>query len=137
MTDTSQLVIDAGDIFRTNKVACILKYGQMYDLVVGSPNNRNLLWKIFHEKTKIRSDMKKENEIFPDGRCLVGLIGFKILEIISSKVFFVGDRRLADFFLSGTFFIEGSIKKIWISEKLYEYPQVIYYAAGKSMIGKM
>ena len=136
MVDTSQLIKDERDILSTWKVACVLENGQLYNQAVSSRDKKNIISKIFYEKTRLRSDMAKERNILGGDRCLLSKDPTKISKLLNSDVYLVAERNLADFFLSGTFLVSGALKKLWISEsRIFEYKKVIYYHAEKTDVG--
>ena len=136
VVDTSQLVKDEQDIISTSKVACMLKDDQLHSLIVSS-RTKNVLRRIFHEKTRLRPDMARERAILENDRCLLPSDYVKITKIIQiSDVFLVGERTLANLLLTSLSMLEGLLKKLWIPEKIYEYNNVVYYNRDKQWIGR-
>ena len=90
-------------------------------------SNQNIL-SILYDKTRLKPDMV-EREIIGHDRCLIARDLSKIKKIVeSTRLFFVGDRRQADFMLATSSMFAHLIPKLWISPKaIYEHPKVIYY----------
>lgn len=98
----------------------MLENGQMQNLAVGSPA-KNILARIFYEKTRLRPDMLMEKAMLGSDRCLVSRDPAKLSKITKSDVYLVGgahifqvnpdcsfsvqtsflERKLLDFFLAG------------------------------------
>lgn len=122
--DTSQLLKDEQDIFSSPKVACFLKNDQLHSMVI-STQVKNILSRIFAEKTFFRADMLEERALLGD-RCLFTSDFIKIAKIIQdSDVFMLGEGTLMNMLMAGMSLLEGVFKKMWLNEKpLYEYNHV-------------
>ena len=132
VVDTSQLIKNENEILSTRKVACMGKNDQLVNMIISSPT-KNIMWRIFHEKTRLRPDMVKEREILEDDRCLLARNLEKLEKILkSTRIYLIADRRMIDLVLASSFIFENNIKKLWISQPLYEYNKVIYYHNGNN-----
>lgn len=132
VVDTSQLIKNENEILSTRKVACMGKNDQLVNMIISSPT-KNIMWRIFHEKTRLRPDMVKEREILEDDRCLLARNLEKLEKILkSTRIYLIADRRMIDLVLASSFIFENNIKKLWISQQLYEYNKVIYYHNGNN-----
>ena len=89
MVDTSQLIKNKQDLLSTKKVACMVENEQMMNLIISSPT-KNILSRIFYEKTRLRPDMVEERAIFGIDRCLLSrqpeMIKVKHLEMYFTKI---------------------------------------------------
>ena len=92
VVDTSQLLKDETDIFKSKKVACLDESDQLTALMANSPAN-NILGKLY-QKTKFRADMTKERQLLQNESCLMPLIGFKMIKILKSDIFVLGGRKV-------------------------------------------
>ena len=114
----------------------MLKDDQLHSMIVSS-STKNVLWRIFHEKTRLRPDMARERAILENDRCLLPSDYVKITKIMQiSDIFIVGERTIANILLPSLYMLEGIFKKLWIPEKIYEYNQVVYYNRDKQWIGR-
>ena len=134
MVDTSQLIKDEHDIFSSRRVACILENDQLHNMIISSPT-KNILSRIFQEKTRLGPDMTKERELFEGENCLISR-DYKMTQLFSSEIFLVGERHTADLLMSTFEGFEGIFNKLWISETIYEYNLVAYYNGDKPEIGR-
>ena len=104
-------------------------------MIVSSPN-KNIVSKIFYDKTRLRPDMTGEREIMGDDRCLFrtsrSMFGFiKYHE----NVFVVGERYARNVLLSIPLF-EGA--KIFDAfNNIFEYPLANFFNPDKPEIGQM
>lgn len=96
----------------------------------------SILSKIY-EKTKFRPDMVKERAILPNkDRCFV-YQDYKMVNLLTSdQIFMIGGRSMANIFMGLSFMADRFFKKVWISQSLYDFNQVIYFRADKPRIGK-
>ena len=101
---------------------------ELTNMAVRSPTN-NLLWRIFHEKTRLRPDMVKEREFVNGDRCLLRQ-GPKLLNFMASDSFFlVIERGVANLLFSLSFMFKHVLKKLWANGKdIYEYNKMLYYS---------
>ena len=83
VVDTSQLIKDVHDVFSSRKIACFVAHNQLYDMILSSPT-KNILWKIFNEKTGLREDMVEERKLLSGDRCLVSKNMIQIAAILKS-----------------------------------------------------
>lgn len=70
MVDTSHLIKNERDIFTSKKMACVAQDDQLVTMILSSPT-KNILSKVYYEKTKLRPNMVKERQFFKSGRCLL------------------------------------------------------------------
>lgn len=133
--DTSDLVKDDKDVFSTSKTACILRDSESFSMIISSPAG-SILRKLY-EKTRLRPDPVKERETLGSDRCLITRDPFQVTNLGKLNVFFVGEKKLADFgFASSS--LEGIDYKFWVSKKpIHEYNHVIYHSPYKPTIGRM
>ena len=130
VVDTSQLIKDERDIFNSpnSKVACFAKGEQLHNLILSFSSPKNVLTRIFKEKTMFGANMK-ERELFKDGRCLISL-NPKMADLMNSPIFAIAPRTTANFFLVLFHMLQGVFKEIWVTEKpIYEFRLVIYYTS--------
>ena len=128
-------VKDERDIFTTQKVACMLENEQLTNLIASSPT-KNILWRIFNEKTRLRPDMIKEREIIERDRCLL-FRDPKMIQLLRSDIFLVGETTAGNLLMSSSYLFEEMSNKLWVNQRsFYEYNLVIYYNSDKSRIGR-
>ena len=120
VVDTTHLIRNERDIFNSRKVACLLQDGQVYNLILSSPT-KNILTKIFHEKTQLRPDMQRERAILQKSQCLL-FRNPKVFQVLNSDVFFVAELTLAHLMLGMTSLLNKVFNSLWISEEsIFEY----------------
>ena len=105
-------------------------------MVVSSPT-KNALTRIY-EKTRLRPDMAAEKAALKKDRCLLNYGPIEITEILKSdRIFFVGERRIADLVLGAPFVFESMYKKLWVNGRnIFEFNQVIYFHKDKPRLGR-
>ena len=132
VVDTSQLVKDEHDIFTTQRVACFVRNETLHTMVANSPARKNILSRIFDEKTRLRDDMAKERAMLKGDRCLPPRSP-EMFDLMNSDVFLVGPGTSMDLLLITSSFLFGRpFKSMWITEKkITEYPMVLYYSLRK------
>ena len=138
VVDTSRLIKDDNEMFTTEKTACLLKDGQIHAMITSSPN-RDVLSRIFYEKTLLKPEMEMERKMLGEERCLIGrnIPMTKLLEASLDDFFLVMQRQTRNTLLGSSFLLGRVFKMMWISEKkVYEYPKVYYYDGNKPEIGK-
>ena len=128
MVDTSQLIKDERDIFSTNsKVACFAKGEQLHNLILRSQTN--VLTKIFNERSKFRTQMVRERELFTDGNCLI-THDPDMADLMHSPIYILSPRTTANIFMVLFHMMQGIFKELWVSSKsIYEYKLLIYYTS--------
>ena len=129
MVDTSQLIKNRYDIFRSSRVACFLDHEQEMNIIQASKfRQKSLLSKIFYEKTFLSPGMVTERQLLKGDRC-IGKHDVSLINLIKSEhVFFVGSQFLMDFVLALLSMFEKGLS-IWVSEEsVEEYNLVTYYS---------
>ena len=122
VVDTSSLIIDESDIFKSRKVGCMLKNDQLHNMILNSPN-KNILSRIY-ERTRFRPDMLKEKTLLKSDRCLLTRDA-RMFQLLHSNVFFLSERKAAELFLAVYFLGEAFFKLLWLNERrIYEYNKV-------------
>ena len=109
VVDTSHLIKTAEDISETTKVACIFKNGLLYKRISSSPT-KSILGTIF-EKTRLRPEMKDEQEIFGE-RCLLTFDSKMLKTVISKNVFMVGEQDAAHLIWLASYLARGLFNKV-------------------------
>ena len=134
MVDTSQLISNERDIFRSSETACFCENDPLMNLIISSPN-KNILSKIFWEKTWLNPSMKKERELLKEDRCIIRDFS-KLPSLFRSPIYLIGELNSANVILASlASLLEGALKAIWLNEKnLYEYRHVLYYNPAKPEI---
>ena len=132
MVDTSELVKDEVEAFRTRKVACVLGVGQLASLIAATPN-KNVLWRLFHEKTRLREDMVKERQFLETDHCWITGQS-NMFQLLKSDIFAMGEQNAKNFLLSvpGAFTDKG----VFCNDKIYEYALSLFYTIDKPWIGR-
>lgn len=129
MVDTSDLIQNPRDIFTTKKVACMLENDQFTNMITSSPT-RNILAKIYDEKTLLRPDMIKERAVLKRPRCLL-FRDPSVFQLLKSDLFLVGERTAGNLLMSSSFLFEGMFKKLFVNQKsIYEYNLVGFWVVG-------
>ena len=77
---------------------------KLHKMIASSPN-KNLLWRIFDEKTRLRPDQIEEKQIVENERCLVPRDP-KIVALLKTDAFVVGDRKMVDTFVETSLLFE-------------------------------
>ena len=133
MVDTSHLIKNEENILSTPKTACILKNGLLYNRLASS-SAKSILGKIF-EKTRLRPEMKDEQEILGD-RCLLTFNSNMLKLIVSENVFLVEEQDTGYGLFSAAYLIRGVFTKIWMLEdSVYSHNLVFYFNLDKMTIG--
>ena len=89
-------------------------------MILSSPT-RNILSRIFYEKTQFRSDMEAEREILKKDRCLL-FRDPKVLQLLKSDLYLCGERTGGNLLMSSSFLFEGMFKKLWVNKRaIFEY----------------
>ena len=111
----------------------MLAAGQLASLIAVTPN-KNVLWKLFYEKTRLREDMVKERQVLGSDHCWITGQS-NMFQLLNSDVFALGERNLKNFLLS----IPGAFtdKDVFCNNKIYEYTLSLFYTVDKPWIGKM
>ena len=134
--DTSELIVDSHDVFSTRKVACMMKKEPL-SIMIASSTTRNILWKIYYEKTHLRSDMEKEKAFLGRDLCHLDIDPVHMMGILNSDVFFVGQRSTGEVLMSTSIPYAGDSKKLLLNEKpIFEFNLVSYYNGDKPEIGR-
>lgn len=106
------------------------------NLILNTPNknNKNILWRLAHEKTRLRPDMVKERELLSGDRCLLSS-SRRMFELLFSDIFVVGERNAVNMLLALPLFVDDK-NKVWAGQKkFYEYPLALYYNVEKPWLG--
>lgn len=126
--DDSQLIKNQADLFSTSRVACLVADEQLHNMILGSPGTKNLLWRIYHEKTLLKPEMTKERAIIKGERCLIPR-SIQLLEFFKSFVFFVCPATAANLVQASLFLFKQQAISLWINEKvLVEFNMVICFS---------
>ena len=131
MVDTSPLIKDERDVLSTKKLACLINDQLAYMAASAPP--KSTLWRIFHEFSRLRPEMMKERAILGNDQCLLPKHP-RVLDLFSGEIYLVNERWPI---LASMFMFESIFKKMWLSEKIYEYSQFYYYNGDKARIGRM
>ena len=133
MVDTSELVIDEEDAFRSRRVACVLGTGQLASLIAATPN-KNVLWRLYHEKTRLREDMESERQLLGKDNCWI-TDDPNMFQLLKADGFALGERNVKNFLISipGTFVDVG----LFCNNRIYEYALSLFYTVDKPWIGRM
>ena len=135
VVNTSQLIKDDFDLLNNQKVACFLEDEHLTSTITNSPS-KNVLTRVFNEKTWLREDMKKEREMLKSGRCMLSR-NPSISALLDSDVYFIGERSLANYLLANPIFFKSLFKKLWVNERaIAEYPLVVYHTRDKRISGE-
>lgn len=134
--DTSLLIKDAQDLFRSRSVACLLENDQLHLMIKSSPV-KNILSKIYNEKTSLlKHNMVEERSLFETDKCLITR-DYKMTQLVSSDVVLIGERHTADLLMATLEGLGGVFNKMWISDKIiFEYNLVSYYNGDKPEIAR-
>ena len=107
----------------------------MHNLITSSPT-KNILSRIFYEKTRLRPDMVEERAILGKDRCLITRDRL-VMQLLDSEFYLFGERKLGTLLMGVPLFVEAMPKKLWLNERdIYEYNLVIYHIREKPRIGK-
>lgn len=93
-------------------------------MILTSPSE-NVLTRIY-SKTRLTADMPKDRYLFAEDRCLLNREITKMKKILEKDIFVIGGRRTADLVLTMIFLFEDIFKKLFISDSIYNYPQVSF-----------
>ena len=116
-------------------VACVIANEQMSNMITSSPV-KNLLSRVYYNKTLLRPDMLKERELFNGDHCWISKELQKMLPLLESDVFLLAERKIANLLLSIPIIVDQIPKRIWLNERsIFEYPLVVYYHREKPRIG--
>ena len=111
----------------------MVETGQLTSLISQTPT-KNLLWKVYDEKTRLRQDMLAERKLIGDDRCF-----FKrqrgLFDLIKyhENIFVVGPSNERNLLVSIPLF-EGA--NIFEALKITEYRLVNFYSSDKPEIGR-
>ena len=90
----------------------------MFPQVTSSPvKNKNVLSRLYYEKTVLRPDMVRERKLLKGDRCFL-FRDPSILEVLNFDIFIVGPRTYGHVLLASTYYFGGFPKKGWISEEV-------------------
>lgn len=62
--------------------------------MIATSTTKNILWKIYHEGTRLKADMVKEREILDGDRCLIEG-NPKVFAIFESDIYLIGERQVS------------------------------------------
>lgn len=131
VVDTSDLMQTEQDLFNTRRVACFLDKEKEMNLATDL-TNKNILTRIYNEKTKFRADQVKERKLCNNERCLFPR-DLRTIDLIDSDLYSIGSKTLFNFFLA--FFAQfNANKKMWKAPKpIQQYNSVFYYNLRNSL----
>lgn len=133
VVNTSQLIKDDQDLFSSQKVACFIEEEHLTSLIASAPS-KNVLTRVFNEKTWLPPGMTKERHILKSDRCLMKR-NPSIYSLFNSNFYLIGERSSANYVLAISFMFERLFKKLWINERaISEYPLMMYHARDKPKI---
>ena len=131
MVDTSQLIKDESDLFKTHRVACLVKSEQLANMI-SSSSVKNVLSKVYYEKTRLRPEMARERAILKSDFCLLSIDSPLIYDLLNSDFFLFGERKGGNYLLANSFMFEKLFNRVWLNEKpVFEYNLVIYHNRDK------
>ena len=142
VVDTSHLIKDESDIFKTSRVACINTNEQIMNMVksnwsdsdrctkkarlklLSSPKvtssptrNKDILSRIYYEKTLFGPGSGREKQLFGGDRCFL-IRSLAMLEVLDLDIFLVGPRAMGNFLLTSTIYFENFKREGWINDKV-------------------
>ena len=134
MVDTSQLIKDEHDLFSSRLFPCFFDNDQLSNLIVSLPT-KNVLSRIFYEKTRLRPDRVEQRKILGKDRCLMSP-DIQMLRLLKIGGFLFAERKVLHLLLAMPVFVESMPNKMWLREMNYEYNLVTYYRRDKPRLGK-
>ena len=111
----------------------MLDSGQFVSLIAATPN-KNVLWRLYHEKTRLREDMESERQLLGKDNCWI-TDDPNMFQLLKADGFALGERNVKNFLISipGTFVDVG----LFCNNRIYEYALSLFYTVDKPWIGKM
>lgn len=103
-------------------------------MLANSPT-KNILTRIFKEKTFFRPDMVKEKELFRGDRCLV-LRDPLMVQAFASDLVLFGPQNTGNLLMASAMYFDGIQGKVWVSDKVSPIDLQRTKCRGARSIGK-
>ena len=106
--------------------------------MIATSKTKNILSRIYSEKTLLRSDMVAERNFIKGEHCFVPKDP-QIFQLFGqSDVFLVGERTVGNLFLSIPNLLTGFVNQLWFNQRpIFEFNLAIYYDRDKPELGNV